>query len=539
MRRLVYICAGILALLIVAVLCLPFLVSANRFKPMLESKLSDALGRQVTVGNLKLSILSGGVAADDLAIADDPAFSRSPFLKASSLKIGVELRPLIFSRKLIVTGLTIDQPQVRLLQNAEGDWNYSTLGGKAGKPAAPKPPAESEPASSMEVSAKLVRITDGVFTMGMAGGRQKPIGLRKVNVEIRDYAANAPFPFSLSANIDGGGTVKLDGKAGPLDSNNAALTPFSANLNLAGLDLAGSGVAGAAPASGVVSLSGQGRSANGKLSLNGKLTAEKLKLAKNGTPARRPVGFDFALTQDLRTHAGALERGNIQVGAAKASLTGTFVQKGEATVLAMKFAGPNMPVSDLTELLPPLDVRLPQGSSLQGGTASAHLAVEGPADRLSGGGSVGLANTKLMNFDLGSKINAIERLGGIQGGKDTDIQALSADVKMTPAEIAVDNINFVAPAIGELKGAGTVSPANDLNFKMAATLHTSGSRVADVLSRTAVAFLVQGNASNPVFKPDMKGMARENKELIKENAGKAAGGLLDRLLKGRQKQPQQ
>ena len=539
MRRFAYICAGILALLVVVVLCLPFLISANRFKPMLESNLSSALGRQVTVGNLKLSIFSGGVAADELAIADDPAFSQAPFLQAKSLKIGVELRPLIFSKKLIVTGLTIDQPRVTLLQNAEGTWNYASLGGKAGKNAASPAPAGAPPAgaqpSGMEVSAKLVRIQDGVFTVAGIGGRQKPMGLRNVNLEVRDFAANASFPFSFSANVDGGGAIKLDGTAGPLDSADASLTPFSAKLDVTGLDLAGSGLAGAAPVAGLVSLSGQGSSADGKLSLNGKLKTEKLKLARNGTPSRRPVEFDFALTDDLRTHSGALQRGNLHIGAAEASLTGTYSQKAETTVIAMKFAGPNMPVSELAELLPPLDIRLPSGSSLQGGTASANFAVEGPVDRLSGSGSVGLANTKLMGFDLGSKINAIEKLGEIQGGPDTVIQTLAANVKMNPGGIAVDDIRFVAPAIGELTGAGTVSPANDLDFKMSATLHTSGSSIALALSKAAVPFLVQGPAANPAFKPDVKGMVRANQAAIKQNATKAATGLLDRFLKGKQK----
>ena len=534
MRKLAYICAGVLALLLVAVLSLPFLVSANRFKPMLESNLSAALGRPVTVGDLNLSILSGGVAASELAIADDPAFSQVPFLHAKSLKIGVELRPLIFSKKLIVTGLTIDRPEIKLLQNAEGNWNYASLGGKAAKATAPADPAGNSQASSMDVSAKLVRIVDGVFTVG-GGARAKPMGLRDVNLEVRDFAANAAFPFSLSAKIDGGGTLKLDGTAGPIDQTDATLTPFSATLNLAGVDMAASGLAAGAPIAGVASLSGKGSSANGKLTWNGKLSAEKLKLARNGTPSRRPVEFDFGVAHDLRTHSGALQRGDIHLGSAAAHLTGTYQQKGDEMLLAMKFSGPNMPVQELTELLPPLDIRLPQGSSLQGGTASANLAVQGPADRLSGGGSVGLANTKLVGFDLGSKIAAVEKLAGIQGGKDTDIQTLAADVKMSPGGIAVDNLRFLAPAIGELKGAGTVSPGNDLDFRMSAMLRTSGSQVAAILAKTSVPFFIQGNAANPVFKADVKGITRENKQLIKENAGKAATGFLNRFLGGKDK----
>ena len=85
----------------------------------LESDLTAALGRPVKVGNLSLSLLSGSVAADDISIADDPAFSQSPFVQAKSLKVGVELIPLIFSKTLNVTDLTLNQPEISLVKSAE------------------------------------------------------------------------------------------------------------------------------------------------------------------------------------------------------------------------------------------------------------------------------------------------------------------------------------------------------------------------------------------------------------------------------------
>ena len=82
MRRTARVIGIVLALLLLVVFSLPFLISADRFKPALESRLSAALGRRVTIGSLRLSILAGGVTADSLAIADDEAFRRAPFLQA-------------------------------------------------------------------------------------------------------------------------------------------------------------------------------------------------------------------------------------------------------------------------------------------------------------------------------------------------------------------------------------------------------------------------------------------------------------------------
>src|SRR6202041_277551 len=94
----------------------------------LEAQASAALGRDVKLGDLSLSILSGKVVAKDIEIADDPAFSQSAFLKAKSVKIEIELKPLIFSRQLNLTGIVIDRPQINLLKAADGTYNFSTLG---------------------------------------------------------------------------------------------------------------------------------------------------------------------------------------------------------------------------------------------------------------------------------------------------------------------------------------------------------------------------------------------------------------------------
>src|SRR5438270_12380808 len=121
----------IVAVFLLILLALPFLINVNAFRPKLESELTTALGRPVKIGNLGLSILSGSVSADDLSIADDPSFSQSPFIRAKSLKVGVEWMPLIMSRTLQVTGLTLDRPEITLLRSASGKWNFSSLGGKS------------------------------------------------------------------------------------------------------------------------------------------------------------------------------------------------------------------------------------------------------------------------------------------------------------------------------------------------------------------------------------------------------------------------
>src|ERR1700732_3301716 len=128
MKRILKIGAIAFAILLVILIALPLLINVNSFRPKIESELMSALGRQVTMGNLSLSILSGSVVADNIAIAEDPAFGKSPFITAKSLKVGVELMPLIFSKQLNVTDIELEHPEITLLKAANRKWNFSSVG---------------------------------------------------------------------------------------------------------------------------------------------------------------------------------------------------------------------------------------------------------------------------------------------------------------------------------------------------------------------------------------------------------------------------
>src|SRR5246127_320525 len=127
-RKVIYIVASVIVVLLLVAVLLPFVIDANRFRPEIESSLNTALNRKVDIGNIRLSVLSGGVTVENISISDDPSFNTGPFLKAKSLSVNLELLPLIFSRAIHVTGLTIDQPSVTLLRSQAGSWNFSTLG---------------------------------------------------------------------------------------------------------------------------------------------------------------------------------------------------------------------------------------------------------------------------------------------------------------------------------------------------------------------------------------------------------------------------
>jgi len=284
---------------------------------------------------------------------------------------------------------------------------------------------------------------------------------------------------------------------------------------------------------GLASFDGSGESDGAVMRLQGKLKIEKLKLARNGTPSTRPVELDFSVQHDLRKHSGTIHQGDVHIGAAVAKLTGTYAEQGESMMLNLRLSGPRMPVQELEALLPALAITLPSGTSLQGGTASANLSMEGPANRLVATGSLALDNTRLVGFDLPRKMASIEKLAGIKEGPDTEIQVLSANVRWAPEGTTANDLKLVVPAIGELSGAGSVSPSNALDFKMSAIVHASG--LLAIAGNTPIPFTVGGTCSEPVFKPDIKAFAKEEIKGMERDAGKAAGGLLKGLVGGKKK----
>lgn len=499
MNRNLKILAIIVGILIIVVIAIPFFIDVNTFRPKLESELTDALGRQVRVGNLSLSILSGAVSADNIAIADDPQFGSAPFVQAKSLKVGVELIPLIFSKTLNVTEITLNQPDITLVKSEDGEkWNFSSLGGKNPAPAAkPAEPQAAPSSGNLTISVAKLKIKDGQLTISRARSSEKPRVYDKVNIEVTSFSFTSSFPFKMTAQLPGGGSLGLEGTAGPIDPNNAAFTSLQAKVSVQGLNLAQSGFLDPASGiSGIADLDETLTSDGHQAKTNGTLKTSGLQVVAKGSPAGKPVQVTYAVEHDLVKQTGSITQADIAMGKAVAHLTGTYDGHGAVTVVNLKLNGQGMPVDDLEAMLPAAGVVLPPKSTLKGGTLNINLATSGPVNKLITTGTVRLEDSSLANFDLGSKLAAVSALSGKQTGNDTTIQNFSSDVRVTPEGTQANNINLTVPAIGVLTGAGTVSPANQLAFKMNAAVGGMG-----------VPFAIAGTTSDPKFVPDVKGIA--------------------------------
>jgi AsmA protein len=514
-RKIIYIVSGLIALLLLVAVLLPFLVDANKFKPQVESAAESALGRKVAVGNLRLALFSGGVSIENIAISEDPKYGTGTFLNAKSVAVGVEMMPLIFSRQIRVTTVTIDQPDVTLLRSPSGEWNFSTLGAKA----APSPGSPSSSSSAANMSVNKIEIKNGKLTVGQAGSNAKRHEYDQVNLTASDLSYVSQFPFQFAAVTPGNGNIKLTGKAGPLSQTNAAETPVTASLEIRGLDLTSTGfVDPSSGIAGVLDFAGNLVSDGQEMNSKGKITASKLKLVPGGSPAGEAVQIDYDTNYGLKARTGSLKQGDIHIGKAVARLMGTFTNAGESPTVAMKLSGTNMPASDLESVLTAVGVALPSGASLKEGTMNVDLAINGLLNKLVTTGSVKLSNGKLTGFDLGAKMGALSSFAGIPKGSDTVIETFSSNVRVANDGIRTENVDLVVPAIGSMEGSGTIAANQALNFQMVAHLSNSSSPMGKVTSLAptgggqkgsggGIPFKILGTTSKPEFIPDVGAMA--------------------------------
>lgn len=187
------------------------------------------LSRQVKLGDISLSVLSGTVDARDLTVADDPQFSSEPFIIATVVRIGLQMRPLLLQRQIVIESLEIEAPQIHLVHSANGAWNFSTVGLAASQTQSQK--QQAIPGFTIN----SFRVKNGRATLENLLSSGAPLLVDQLDLSVDDFALAKQFPFTLSAVLPGQATLNMNGKAGPINPQDAAKTNF--DLKLAGNNL--------------------------------------------------------------------------------------------------------------------------------------------------------------------------------------------------------------------------------------------------------------------------------------------------------------
>jgi AsmA protein len=205
---------------LVAAFVLPYLISLDKYRGMVEEKMEEALGRDCSLGKLRITILPTiGAKIEDLVISNPAGFSQTPLLSLHALKVRVKIIPLVFGKKEIA-GLTLRHPTVFIEKDPRGRLNIPYMEKtiqKERKGTLKSGKVKTEESKALQgISLAKASIRDGKF---IYHDRSTPPTRRteveRINLDLRNLSLKKKIQYKLTLQWSPG-AVTLDGWAGPL-----------------------------------------------------------------------------------------------------------------------------------------------------------------------------------------------------------------------------------------------------------------------------------------------------------------------------------
>ncbi len=331
------------------------IVAANENR--IVARMSNALGRRVGVGKIQAQIGWGvSVEVSGLTISDDPAFSTKPFLAANDVSVDVEFFPLLRGRAKVIR-LELVKPDIRIVTNARGDLNLSSIGSKAnaqnGRP--------TKRSALADLSIKALSIKDGAVYFNDLGQKMTPIHVRHLDFDVTNFNPASAFDvatkFALAGDVQ---NVAAAGKLGPLLDQGvlkAPTIPVDLNVKLDSLLLAsvkplagiGSYIPPALSIPDPVSVSGTARGSFGKLALalSTDLTASRISYA---TAFSKPAGTAMTMKAN-GIWSDRLQLASLNLKLSDLELTASRFSGGGAQPLSAQIDSNSFNLSNLSPMI--------------------------------------------------------------------------------------------------------------------------------------------------------------------------------------------
>ncbi|HTK94818.1 MAG TPA: AsmA family protein, partial [Terriglobales bacterium] len=283
----------ILIVAVAAVFALPYLIDVNRYHDRIEAELQRRTGRTVSLGPMRLSIVPFAIRAQSATIGEDASFGQGKvFAHADEVYVRADLLPLL-SGNVQLRSLEMVRPQIELVRNAGGVWNFASLGQNPATAQLPQGTTPEEQAraqqqrgqqKSQEFALDRLRITDGQVAVTDYQKRQPRSIYDHIDLAVENYRPGEPFLVDLAAHLPGTGkqTARLNATVGPIDEKNSMATPVDGTLNLEEVSVAAVqrflNTAALANTDGVASGKASVKSRDGKLESQGSLQLEQAKI---------------------------------------------------------------------------------------------------------------------------------------------------------------------------------------------------------------------------------------------------------------------
>jgi AsmA protein len=224
--------------LVLTVLNVNFLVRRN--KDYLIGQVEQALGRKITVDKIEVTLTPVGARLVNFAMADDPAFSAAPFLRAKDLQVDLRLLPLLIGQ-FRLKRLVLESPVITIVRDARGQYNFAS---NARNEKSDRDSADSSKnASDRKQDSQLflvasLNVSDGTLRYrDLKNGSELTATL--INLKVNDFEWDEPFDIQLEAAVMAAKhNLKFKSRVGPIAGNRDYRdVPLDGDIRADALDL--------------------------------------------------------------------------------------------------------------------------------------------------------------------------------------------------------------------------------------------------------------------------------------------------------------
>jgi uncharacterized protein involved in outer membrane biogenesis len=534
MRKLGIAIAVIVVLLIAAVLIVPHLINVNQYHGQIQSQLEKRLGRQVTLGNMGLRLFPPAFDVENTTIAEDPHFATNrPFATADKLAVSVKFWPLL-RKQLEVNSLELVHPHIELVRNAQGVWNFATLGQES-KPAAaqktsPQPaqaptpttttgppnstqPVDKQPAGQLTLANLF--INDGQVAITDLQKHQSRAVYDHIDLNVNDFAPDQQFSMKLTAHLPGEGkqAIWLEGKGGPIKEADMLNTPFDGTLRL---DQVSTGAAqkflNSQSLNGidaVITGNAKVKNSGGKLASNGTIKVENARI--HNLNVGYPIALDYDVADDLTNDIIQIHKGDLKLGATPISLAGTVNTKPNPSQIDLKLTASNASIAEMARLASAFGVVFGKDVDVKG-QVNADIQARGAMDKPALNGQLSARNLDISGKEIPQPV------------KVNDIT-----LALTP-EIVRSNEFAATTGSTTVNVSFALSQYSAPNSSISATLRAPNARIGELINiaKAAGVSAVDGISGDGTLSLDVKaqGSTRNMSALNFDGTGKISNATL-------------
>ncbi len=189
-----------IVILLGVVLVTPRFIDVNHYRPQIEAKRRQHLGRDVSLGPMRVSFVPLAFRVENAVVNEDVQYRTGrPFAQVQTLFVRPRLIPLLH-HEVEIKSLQLNRPSVELVRNEQGAWNFSTL------------IQDKQAQQPGTFSLDQLKIYDGQVGITDRQQRKPRAVYDHIDLGVEDFAAGKPFSVDVRAHIPGARTYSIYSK---------------------------------------------------------------------------------------------------------------------------------------------------------------------------------------------------------------------------------------------------------------------------------------------------------------------------------------